>query len=129
MRPRLKSGIWVSALLRRAQAEGAFATVLRKGDEQAGITLIIIRNGESLSLYAPERDFSGDRLWWRSDMADQTELDSRLNRRVDEDPDIWIVEIETTANPETLIEEPVRSSEAYVDDPAKAAAQALFRGQ
>lgn len=129
MTPRLKSGIWVSALLRRAQGGGAFATVLRKGDEQAGITLIIIRNGESLSLYAPERDFSGKRLWWCSDMADQTELDSRLNRRVDEDPDIWIIEIETTADPETLIGEPVRSGEASVDDPAKAAAQALFRGQ
>jgi len=128
MTPRLKSGIWVSALLRRAQGAGAFATVLRKGDEQAGITLIIIRKGASLSLYTPERDFSGERMWWRSDMADQAELDSRLNRRVDEDPDVWIVEIETTEKPEMLIQEKVQEASS-VDDPAKAAAQALFQGK
>lgn len=129
MTPRLKSELWVSALIRRAQGLGAFATVLRKGDDQAGVVLIVIRQGNDLSYYAPERDFSGNRIWWKSAMTNQTELDERLNRRVDEDPDIWIVEIESDKSAETLIGESVTDGTPSNVDPAKAAAQALFRGR
>lgn len=129
MTPRLKSEIWVSALIRRTQARGGFAMVLRKGDDQAGIVLIIIRQGSDLAYYAPERDFTGERVWWKNRVADQAELDGRLNRRVDEDPDIWIIEIESEASPETLIGETVTDGASSAADPAKEAAQALFRGK
>ncbi len=128
MTPRLKSEFWVSALIRRVQSMNGFATVLRKGDTDAGITLIIIRHGENLTYYAPERDFSGNRIWWPEVIPDQSSLDIRLNRRVDEDPDIWIVEIESDAAAEVLIGEPIEAPPSE-PDPVEAAAQALFRGR
>ena len=129
MTPRLKSELWVSALIRRAQGLGAFATVLRKGDDQAGVVLIIIRDGNDLAYLAPERNFSGERVWWKTAMTNQSELDERLNRRVDEDPDIWIVEIESDKSAEMLIGESVTDGTPSDADPAKAVAQALFRGK
>ncbi|WP_416878998.1 DUF1491 family protein [Litorimonas sp.] len=128
MSPRLKSEFWVGALLRRAQSQGGFATILRKGDPDAGIVLIVFRVGQALKLYAPERNFEGQRVWWPYDMADQAALDSRVNRRVDDDPDIWVIEIESDVAPEALIGEPVEQETREVD-PAEAAAQALFRGR
>lgn len=128
MSPRLKSEFWVAALLRRAQSQGGFATILRKGDPDAGIVLIVFRSGKDLKLYAPERNFEGQRVWWPYDMADQAALDTRINQRVDEDPDIWIAEIESDAEPEALIGEPIEKGRQEVD-PAEAAAQALFRGR
>ena len=126
MSPRLKSEFWVTALLRRAQSQGGFATVIRKGDPDAGIVLIVFRSGQGLKLYAPERNFGGERVWWPADMKDQAMLDTRINRRVDEDPDIWVVEIESDAAPEALIGETVEQG-AREADPAEVAAQALFR--
>ena len=128
MSPRLKSEFWVAALLRRAQSQGGFATVLRKGDSDAGIVLIAFRSGQKLTLCAPERNFEGHRVWYPYEMEDQSALDTRINRRVDDDPDIWVVEIESDAAPETLIGEPVEQG-PQVEDPAEAAAQALFRGR
>ena len=41
MEPRLTSAILVSALLRRAEAEGGFGAVLAKGDETSGSIIVI----------------------------------------------------------------------------------------
>jgi len=128
MSPHLKSGFWVAALLRRTQTQGGFATVLRKGDPDAGIVLIALRAGRNLTLFAPERNFDGDRVWWPTDMPNQAALDAQINRRVDDDPDIWVVEIESEASPETLIGEAIEQG-PQAPDPAEAAAQALFRGR
>ena len=40
MAPRLKAGIFVRALIRRVQVEGASAFVLRTGSEEAGAIVI-----------------------------------------------------------------------------------------
>jgi len=132
MTPRLKSGFWVNALVHRVQAMGGFATVLRKGDPDAGITLIILRLGRILTLYAPERNFTGERVWWPEVFEAQTELDSRLNRRIDDDPDVWVVEIESEASAADLIGEAIEGA-TQTSDPdqaaAQAAAQALFQAK
>ena len=39
--PRLAGSVLVSALLRRAEAEGGFGTVLAKGDSTAGAVAVI----------------------------------------------------------------------------------------
>lgn len=126
MTPQLKADFWVKALIRRAQSQKAFAAILRKGDPDAGIVLIVLRNRQNLKLYLPERDFDGNRVWRLQNMADQTELDGHINRRLDEDPDIWLVEIESDGNPQIIIGEKI-IDEAQPPDPAQLAAQALFR--
>ena len=40
----LSTDVWVGALIRRAQAGGAFATVVRKGDERGGTVLVKVFN-------------------------------------------------------------------------------------
>src|SRR5690348_11674941 len=51
---RLKSGIWVSAYLRRCQIEGASAVLRRRGAEEAGAIFIkVSRLDGSADLYGP----------------------------------------------------------------------------
>jgi hypothetical protein len=42
---RLKSELWVKAYLRRCQHEGAFAVLVRRGDEDAGAIYVHGRRG------------------------------------------------------------------------------------
>ena len=63
MIPRLKAGIFVRAIIRRAEVAGAAAFVVRKGSEEAGaIFLKIARlDGTSLVLSQARRG-----RWWTS---------------------------------------------------------------
>lgn len=123
----LKSEIWVQALIRRAQAQSGFVSVLRKGDPDAGIVLIILRKGGVQTLYTPERNFNGERVWLGFESSEQSRIDQKINQRVDYDPDLWVVEIESDVKAETLIGEPIEAA-TKADDPVTIAAEALFRG-
>jgi hypothetical protein len=105
---RLKSGIWVSAYLRRCQIEGAFAAVRRRGAEEAGAVFIIInRLDGTATLYGPapqsafdeaqpaERMFSA--MLGGETPVPEADIEARLKREMRFDPDIWIVEIEDRA--------------------------------
>ncbi|MEW5421408.1 DUF1491 family protein [Amorphus sp. 3PC139-8] len=101
---RLTSSIWVSAYLRRCQAEGAFGAVLSKGAEEAGaIFLKINRLDGTVDLYAPAPQAltaEGDAGWGgRSfervlERQPEADADARIVRERDFDPDLWVVEIE-----------------------------------
>ena len=95
MTPLLKAGFWTAALIRRAEAAGAFAAVVKKGDPDAGACLIKVRllNGEA-TLYRPIRNMSGERVWLPKGPEGERDVDIYMNGRVDDDPDLWIVEIE-----------------------------------
>jgi hypothetical protein len=104
---RLKSGIWVSAYIRRCQTEGAFAVVRRRGADEAGAVFIRIdRRDGTCDLFgpAPQSAFDdarpADRLFSRC-LAEQpvpeARIEERLVREVRFDPDAWIVEIEDRA--------------------------------
>ena len=67
--PRLKSAVWVQAYLRRAQAAGAFGTVARKGDPDAGVIIIkIFKSRSEVALFVRARNESGA-LVWRNPLA------------------------------------------------------------
>lgn len=95
----LKSEFWVQALIRRAQVGGAFATVLRKGDPDAGAVLVKVAtlNGAA-RLYAPAQDGEGERVWLDLSAGtlgtDEKAIDAHAFTRADRDPDLWIIEIE-----------------------------------
>ncbi|WP_298918878.1 DUF1491 family protein [uncultured Algimonas sp.] len=125
--PQLKTGIWIDALIRRAHAGGAFAVLSRRGDRDAGSVLVGVRSADGLSLYAPEREMDGRRIW-RAQRTDASGLASTIASRADFDPDLNVVEIDD-AQGRHFIEEPVLDSEECREDAAvaAAAARALFR--
>jgi hypothetical protein len=101
---RLKSGIWVSAYLRRCQIEGAFAAVRRRGAEEAGAVFVKInRLDGTAELYgpAPQSAFDDVRPAERAfsaclagQPAAEADIETYLAREVRFDPDVWIVEVE-----------------------------------
>lgn len=98
---RLQSHIWVSALLRRAQAGGAFATVLNKGADAAGAIFVCVNNlaGRNVLIGpAPQMSYDGDDLERRFQIllegVDDYQVREKLAGELRFDPDIWVVEIE-----------------------------------
>jgi hypothetical protein len=105
---RLKSGIWVAAYLRRANIEGAFAAVRRRGAEEAGAIFIIVNRLDGTgTLYGPAPQSAFDEaqpvdrffaaVLGGGAPVPESEIEARLTREIRFDPDIWIVEIEDRA--------------------------------
>ncbi|MGE0752580.1 MAG: DUF1491 family protein [Variibacter sp.] len=104
---RLKSSIWVSAYLRRAQGAGAFAVLRRRGAEEAGTIFIKIdRLDGTAELFgpAPQTAFDDSRpmerafvACLREQPAPHAEIEAYLAREMKFDPDVWIVEVEDRA--------------------------------
>ncbi len=98
MTTRLPAHIEVSALIRAVQAQGGFATVLAKGEKDAGTILILtMEKGENRALYERMPQLDGTRRFERiraQDPEKPQELDEYLARRQRQDSDIWIVELD-----------------------------------
>ena len=93
----LSTDLWVSALIRRAELAGAFATVARKGDPRAGTVIVkaFDTSNRRARLYSEAFGPDGERLWMQPVESEfESELDDYLQRQIRYDPDLWIVEIE-----------------------------------
>jgi len=91
----LKTKFWVDALIRRAELGLAAIYVIRHGDEDAGSVLVKVVIDRSLAhLYVPARDDLGERVWIRRPETDEPSLDAWCRKRADQDPDLWLIEIE-----------------------------------
>ena len=98
---RLKSEIWVHALLRRCQAQGMYGAVLLKGAAEAGAVYVIVNHLDGTHHFfgpapGPTYDGEGERRWSEElpYPAAQVDIDRMIARRRKSDPDIWVVEIE-----------------------------------
>lgn len=101
---RLKSEIFVSALMRRVFAAGGFAAIERKGAEEAGAVFIRqhLRDGrENLFCPAPQ-SFAEDsevgaerRFEQRLKETTAQQVDALLENELRFDADLWVVELET----------------------------------
>ena len=91
----LKTSIWVAAIVRRAEVEGAFAALSAKGDSDAGAVLVKVctLDGQA-TLYKPIRNMEGERVWLPQGPEAEREIDQAISKRIQTDPDIWVVEIE-----------------------------------
>jgi hypothetical protein len=101
MIPRLKSRIWVEALLRRCQTEGKFGAVIQTGADEAGAVYVAINHLDGThELLAPPagpaHDDSGQRHFTRAFAKPATwdEVRDYLARQRKFDSDFWVVEIE-----------------------------------
>ena len=99
---RLKSDMFVSALIRRVFGLGGFAAVEKKGAESAGAIFIRQRFRDGLeTLYAPApQNFFGEddgqrKFEVRAQKVEPDALRELLERGLRFDADLWLVELET----------------------------------
>ncbi len=95
---RLPAYLEVSALIRLAEARGGFATVLAKGERDAGtIALVTIENGAPAQFYERMPQLDGSRKWTvtrTQDIEKNIEFTEFWQRRKHQDGDLWIVELD-----------------------------------
>src|SRR3954469_15871666 len=95
--PRLKAGIFVRALVRRAEVAGASAYVARKGNEEAGAVIIKIARLDGTCLVLNQaRAGDGELVWSRplGDWTQEARAQTWFEKQIKFDPDLWLVEIE-----------------------------------
>ena len=112
MAGRLPASLEATAIIRRAQADGGFATLLKRGDADRGALLLIVRGRDGRAACL-ERVLSmdGDYRWQRSgpgESAGEPELAEFLAKRGRVDEDLWIIELDI-AQPERFIAETTAS--------------------
>ncbi|RZJ95669.1 MAG: DUF1491 family protein [Brevundimonas sp.] len=93
----LSTDLWTSALIRRAELAGAFATVVRKGDARAGTVIVKAYDTSTRQarLFTEAFGPDGERLWIQPVASEtESELDAYIQRQAGYDPDIWVIEIE-----------------------------------
>lgn len=95
------SGLLVSALIRRIEAEGGSAMVIAKGDAIAGAILLLIADRGVLSAIIERAwRFEGGYGFERVGPADPDEPGAAgdyVARRRRSDPDLWVVELDHRA--------------------------------
>jgi hypothetical protein len=96
--PRLASSVLVSALIRRAEAEGGFAAVLARGDVNAGsIVLVLLEKGRNPRIFERILQADGEYGWVPSatrPSGESEEVPDFIARRRRFDPDLWVLELD-----------------------------------
>ncbi len=108
MHDRLPASLEATAIMRRVQSEGGFATLLKKGDADRGALLLVIRSRDR-HMACLERVLSLDGNYqWQSagpvDSVADRKLGEFLEKRTRFDDDLWIIELDV-AQPERFIAE------------------------
>ncbi len=95
---RLPSHVWIMAQIRRCNADGVTAMVVRRGEAQTGTLLVKINQFDAgCRVLSQMRDLDGVLGWMAAfdgATVPEPEADSYLERAMSRDPDIWVVEIE-----------------------------------
>jgi hypothetical protein len=107
---RLKTGIWVKALIRRCDLAAIGVAVTARGDPDAGAVLLKFAGRDGLCwVLAQARGNDGQLGWMRAtgpEAVAESDADSYIARQRQRDPDLWVVEIESAA-PEALLDDPI----------------------
>lgn len=102
MEARVAASVLVGALIRRAEGEGGFGTVLARGDATAGsILVILLEKGGNPRLF--ERLLQpGGRYSWQESGSQRIESQSKVSELIAKrkrfDPDLWVIELDVASN-------------------------------
>jgi hypothetical protein len=108
MAARLPAHVEAGAIMRRVEADGGFAVVLKRGDPDRGaLTLILRERGEFRALL--ERELGSDfEYHWALKRANEAlssgQLDDLVAAKQRFDADFWLIELDV-AEPERFIAE------------------------
>jgi hypothetical protein len=98
MDARLPAHIEAAGLLRAVEAAGGFATVIAKGERDAGTLLVTCcENGKNYRAYERMPQADGSREWTLTRTENPeipAEFGEWLNRRKRQDNDLWILELD-----------------------------------
>lgn len=94
----LTTGLWVMAQVRLCDRAFIPATVVRRGDPDAGTVLLKLNRFEAgVTVYTQANTMDGDPAWSRGtgpEPVAEAEADAYIARQVQFDPDVWVLEIE-----------------------------------
>ncbi len=106
MHDRLPAHLEASAILRLAESQGGFGTVLAKGERDAGtILLVTLYRGAGAILYERMPQLDGTRKFLaakRANPENPTEFLEYLARLRQQDQDIWLIEVDIV-DPERFV--------------------------
>jgi len=96
MDARLPAHLEVSGLIRIIEAQGGFASVIARGEKDAGTVLILtMQRGENAVLFERMPQFDGSRPYIvvkQEVPENKQEFSEYIEKRRRQDPDIWILE-------------------------------------
>jgi hypothetical protein len=105
---RLPAHLEAAGLVRRAEAAGGFAMVLRKGDADRGALLLVLTSrGQHAAILERILGLDGSYRWQRvgpPESASSMEISEFLAKRTRFDEDSWVIELDI-AEPERFIAE------------------------
>lgn len=108
MNERLPAQLEASAIMRLAESRGGYATVLHRGERDAGTILIVtVCRGKQAVLYERMPGLDGSRSFVatrRENPENPQEFSDYCARRRRQDADIWLIEVDI-ADPERFIAE------------------------
>ena len=95
---RLPASVEAAGLVRRAQAKGDFATILKKGDPDRGALLLVVSSrGRHVACLERMLTLDGDYQWRSvgpSESAGSDEIRDFLAKRTRFDADLWAIELD-----------------------------------
>ena len=107
--PRLKTSLWVAALIRRAEVGGASAFVARKGEPDSGAVIVKIALLDGTArVWSSSYGRDGQRRWVHATgeaLVPDADAEAYVARARARDADLWVVEIEDRKGRDFLTEE------------------------
>jgi hypothetical protein len=98
MGARLPAHLEVSGIMRFAQTAGGFATVVSRGEKDAGtILLLTLQRGGNARLWERMPQLDGSRnfaVTVAEDVENPSKIQEYIARRSAQDPDCWILELD-----------------------------------
>jgi hypothetical protein len=95
---RIPTHLWVEAEIRRLSSMGISLYVLARGDKMSGIVLQKISNrAGACQMLIQQRNVEGRLIWveaLNAPVVDEREADAYIQRSIQRDPDMWVIEIE-----------------------------------
>jgi hypothetical protein len=95
---RLPTEFWVQAQLRRFNAAGTGAYLLRRGDTERGTVLVRLIGKDGTRILIQVRDLDGKLAWLgvkEGAVLSNPDADAYVDRAVSRDSDLWVIEVET----------------------------------